>query len=117
MRNLSSAGRRFQLHVFTLADTGKETMRDQAAAIFDLFLERAAEFGVHASVMIDHPDLADTSESRFLADVATYVARQASVYAYLATMTLASAMPQGTRSWRAALSAPSSSFARRAANY
>ncbi len=77
MRNLSIAGRSFQLNVFTLADTAKETIRDQSAAIFDLLLEREAEFGVHASVVIDYPDLSDTSESGFLADAATYAARRA----------------------------------------
>ena len=52
-------------------------MRDQSAAIFDLFLEWEAEFGVRASVTIDQTDLADASESGFLADAATYAARRA----------------------------------------
>ena len=85
MRTLSIAGRSFQLKAFTLADTAKETMRDQSAAIFDLFLEREAEFGVHGSVTIDYPDLADTSEvatrpfevvtigARHLLDLGTWV--------------------------------------------
>ena len=52
-------------------------MRDEAAALFALFLKREAEFGVHPSVVIDYPDLADRSKSGFLADAAAYVARRA----------------------------------------
>ena len=56
--------------MFTLADAAKETIREQSAAIFDLFLEREAEFSVHGSVEMDYPDLSDASESGFLADSA-----------------------------------------------
>lgn len=77
MPNLGIADCSFQLKVFTLADAAKETIREQSAAIFDLFLEREAEFSVHGSVEIDYPDLSDFSESGFLADAATYATRRA----------------------------------------
>lgn len=81
MANLSIADRSFQLKVFTLADTAHETIREQSAAIFDLFLKREAEFDVHDSVVIDYPDLSDSSEVGFLADAATYADRRAALLA------------------------------------
>ncbi len=53
MQNLSIAGRSFQLKLFTLADTANETIREQSAAIIDLFLKREAEFDVHESMVYD----------------------------------------------------------------
>ena len=75
--NLSIAGRSFQLQMITLADADNETLREQTAAIFALFLEREAEFDVHPAVVIDHPDLSDPSGSGFLADAANYAAIRA----------------------------------------
>ena len=71
------AGRRFQFEVLTLADTAHATMLKQSAAIMDLFLKRELEFDVHASVVIDYPDISDTSALSFLADAASYAARRA----------------------------------------
>lgn len=85
MADLNIAGRRFLLKVFTLADTATETIRDESAAIFDLFLEREAEFGVHPSAVIDYPDLCDASASGFLADAASYAARRAALVAEAST--------------------------------
>ena len=81
MQNLSIVGRSFQLKLFTLADTANETIREQSAAIIDLFLKREAEFDVHESMVIDYPDLSDTSEFGFLADAATYAGRRAALAA------------------------------------
>lgn len=67
----------FTLDALTLADTSKEKLRDEAAAILALFLERESEFSVHPSVVIDYPDLTDASPSGFLADAAAYVGRRA----------------------------------------
>ncbi len=77
MPDLDIAGRKFKVHTLTLADTAAATIRDEAAAIFALFLKREAEFGVHPSVVIDYPDLSDRSLSGFLADAAAYVAKRA----------------------------------------
>ena len=77
MRDLNIAGQTFKLKASTLADTTAETVHDESTAIFELFLEREAEFGVDPSVVIDYPDLTDTSKSRFLADAAAYVAERA----------------------------------------
>lgn len=76
MPDLSISGHMFKLKTLTLADTATEIIHDEAAAIFGLFLEREAEFGVHPSVVIDYPDLTDTSKCGFLADAAAYAANR-----------------------------------------
>ena len=76
MLKLNIAGRSFHLKMFTIADTATETIRDESAAIFRLFLERETEFGVHPSVVIDYPDLSDSSDSGFLSNAGTYAARR-----------------------------------------
>lgn len=65
----------------TLADTSAETMQDEAAAIFALFLRREAEFGVHPSVAIHYPDIADRTDHGFIGDAARYVAARADALA------------------------------------
>ena len=77
MTQLPMAGQLFQLQTFTLADTAAETLCAEAGALFELFLQREAEFGVHPSVVVDYPDLCDTSACGFLADSAAYVANRA----------------------------------------
>ena len=77
MTHLHIAGQLLQLQTFTLADTAAETVHAEAAAILELFLQREAEFGFHPSVVVDYPDLCDTSASGFLTDAAAYVARRA----------------------------------------
>ena len=79
--DLRIAGQRFQLQVFTLADTDKETLGEQASALFSLFVEREAEFGFHPSVVVDHPDISDSSGTGFLADAATYATQRAALMA------------------------------------
>lgn len=79
MPNLNSLECTLQINVFTLADTTKEMLREQSAAIFELFLKREAEFKVHESVVIDYPDLSEPSTSRFLADAAGYAASRAAL--------------------------------------
>ena len=70
-------GHQFQLTLFTLADTARDTILEQSTAIFKVFLEREAEFKVHGSVVIDYPDISDMSRSGFLADAAAYAASRA----------------------------------------
>ena len=77
MTPLHIAGQLFQLQTFTLANTGAETIRTEAGALFKLFVQREAEFGVHPSVVVDYPDLCDASACGFLADAAAYVAKRA----------------------------------------
>lgn len=60
----------------TLADISARIMQEEAAAIFELFLQREAEFGVHPSVVIHYPDIADRSDQGFIGDAARYVAVQ-----------------------------------------
>lgn len=60
----------------TLADISSQVMQEEAAAIFDLFLRRDAEFGVHSSVVIHYPDIADRSDNGFIGDAARYVTAQ-----------------------------------------
>lgn len=81
MPDVAIAGQLFKLQVCTLADTDKETLREQAAALFALFLEREAEFGFHPSVVVDYPDVFDSSGSGFLADAAAYATRKAALMA------------------------------------
>ena len=77
MTPLHIAGQLFQLQTFTLANTGAETIRTEAGALFKLFVQREAEFGVHPSVVVDYPDLCDASACGFLGDAAAYVAKRA----------------------------------------
>jgi GNAT superfamily N-acetyltransferase len=72
--NLTISDRNFQLKLFTLADSTMEMIREQSAAIFELFLKRETEFDVHESVVIDYPDLSEPSTSGFLANAAAYAA-------------------------------------------
>ncbi|MFT3664638.1 GNAT family N-acetyltransferase [Piscinibacter sp.] len=65
----------------TLADASPQTMQDEAAAVFELFLRREAEFGVHPSVVIDHPDISDRSDKGFIGDAARYVAARSDALA------------------------------------
>ena len=77
MTHLHIAGQLFQLQTFTLTDATAEKVRAEAAALFELFVQREAEFGFHPSVVVDYPHLSDASASGFLADAAAYVARRA----------------------------------------
>ena len=77
MTHLHIAGQLFQLQTFTLANTTVETVRAEAAALCELFVQREAEFGVHPSVVVDCPDLSDASACGFLADAAACVAKRA----------------------------------------
>ncbi|MFT3758748.1 GNAT family N-acetyltransferase [Thauera sp.] len=61
----------------TLADVSPQRMQDEAAAIFELFLRREAEFGVHPSVVIHYPDISDRSDKGFIGEAARYIAAQA----------------------------------------
>jgi len=79
LSDLHIAGQRFQLQAFTLGDTDEGTLRTLAAALFALFLEREAEFGFHASVVVDHPESSDSSGTGFLADAAAYASRKAAL--------------------------------------
>ncbi|MEO7080920.1 MAG: GNAT family N-acetyltransferase [Flavobacteriales bacterium] len=81
LTDLRIAGQRFQLQVFTLADTDKETLGEQASALFALFLEREAEFGFHPSVVVEYPDISDRSGTGFFADAAAYATRRAALMA------------------------------------
>lgn len=73
---LTIAGHSFTLEALTLSNSSEERLRDSAAAVSALFLEREREFSVHPSVVVDFPDLADTSATGFLADAPAYVARR-----------------------------------------
>ena len=61
----------------TLADVSPQMMQDEAAAIFELFLRRESEFGVHPSVVIRYPDISDRSDAGFIGNAARYIAAQA----------------------------------------
>ena len=67
----------FQLQSFTLANSAAKTVGTEAAALFELFLQREAEFGFHPSVVVDYPNLSDASAYGFLSDAAAYVAKRA----------------------------------------
>ncbi|MFE8585942.1 GNAT family N-acetyltransferase [Sphingomonas sp. NCPPB 2930] len=72
---------RLRLEVVAVPSASRRDLDVAAALVFNLFLEREAEFGVHPSVFIDYPDLADRSPHGFLADAAHHVARQADAMA------------------------------------
>ena len=74
---LHIAGQLFPLQTFALANTAADTVSEEAAALFELFLQREAEFGFHPSVVVDYPDLSNASACSFLADAAAYVAKRA----------------------------------------
>ena len=74
--NLTLSDRSFELKLFTTANATGELIREKSAAIFNLFLEREAEFDVHESVVIDYPDLSEPSTSRFLANAPAYAANR-----------------------------------------
>lgn len=65
----------------TLPGTSPQMMQDEAAAIFELFLKREAEFGVHPSVVIHYPDIANRSHRGFIGNAARYVADRADALA------------------------------------
>ncbi len=75
--NVTVRNSELRLTKFTLADISRDKMADEAAAIFELFLRREAEFGVHPSVVIHYPDIVDRSDNGFISDAARYVAAQA----------------------------------------
>ena len=60
----------------TLADLSPQAMQDEAGAIFGLFLQREAEFGVHPSVAIHYPDMTDRTDDGFIGNAARHVAVQ-----------------------------------------
>lgn len=77
--NISGLG--FKLEAFVLGAASTETIRIEAAPIFDLFLKRESQFGVHPTVEIDCLDLAVTSASGFLTNAAAYVAKRVAAMA------------------------------------
>ncbi|MGP1681427.1 MAG: GNAT family N-acetyltransferase [Giesbergeria sp.] len=84
--NMNISGLNFKLDAFVLGAASAETLRNESSPIFDLFLRRETEFGVHPSVEIDYPDLADTSTSGFLTDAAAYVAKRLAALAETAAV-------------------------------
>ncbi len=81
LQTLTISGEPFYLETFASAETARETLCNEAAAIFDIFLQRETEFGVNPSVTIDYPDLDDKSASGFLSDAAAYVRRRVAAIA------------------------------------
>lgn len=81
MNNVSLEHSDLRFDRLTLADTSPQMMQDEAAAIIELFLQREAEFGVHPSVVIHYPDIADRSDQGFIGDAARYVAAQSDALA------------------------------------
>lgn len=63
----------------TLTDTADETISEHCAAIIDLFVTREAEFDFDGSMVVDYPDLFDTSTSGFLPNASHYAARKAAL--------------------------------------
>ena len=57
MTHLHIAGQLFQLQTFTLTDATAEKVRAEAAALFELFVQREAECGFHPFVVVDYPHL------------------------------------------------------------
>lgn len=76
MPNLNIVGHSFELQTFTLAESSKQVILDESAAILKLFLEREAGVRTHSSATIDYPNLADISAAGFLTDAAAYVANR-----------------------------------------
>ncbi len=57
----------------TLADTPREQLDAEAAAIYGIFAEREKEFGFSPDVIVEYPSIADPQTSGFLADPAGYI--------------------------------------------
>lgn len=76
MNSMTAENSDLRFDRLTLADTSPQVMQDEAAAIFELFLQREAEFGIHPSVVIHYPDVSDRSDKGFIGDAARYVAAQ-----------------------------------------
>ncbi|MBX3569012.1 MAG: GNAT family N-acetyltransferase [Rhizobiaceae bacterium] len=76
MNNVAVENSDLRFERLTLADVSSQRMQDEAAAIFELFVQREAEFGVHPSVVIHYPDIADRSDAGFIGDAARYIAAQ-----------------------------------------
>lgn len=66
-----------KLDILAAPSAAREDLDEAASRVFDLFLQREAEFGIHPSVTIHYPDLTDTSAQGFLADAANHVSQQA----------------------------------------
>ena len=77
MNNMAVEHSNLRFDRLTLTDISPQMMQEEAAAIFGLFLQREAEFGVHPSVVIHYPDIAERSGNGFIDDAARYIAAQA----------------------------------------
>ncbi len=73
-RETKASGASTRLEILTLSAVSRQELDRAASSVFDLFVEREAEFGVHPSVILHSPDLTDDSAHGFLADAAHYVA-------------------------------------------
>lgn len=63
----------FGLSVMTLADTPREQLDAEAAAIYRIFAEREREFEFGPNAIVEYPSIADPQTSDFLADPAGYI--------------------------------------------
>ena len=63
----------FDFRVMTAEDTPHEVLDSEALAIYQMFADRAQEFGFGPDVVIDYPPVDDPQTSSFLADPVAYI--------------------------------------------
>lgn len=73
--SVSRYGGQMKFEILNSTVASRESLDEAATDIFNLFLQREAEFGVHPSVVIHYPDVSDLSTDSFLTDAASYVDR------------------------------------------
>ena len=64
----------FSLSVMTLADTPREQLDSEAAAIYQAFAKREREFGFGPDVVVEYPQIGEPQASGFLADPVGHIA-------------------------------------------
>ena len=74
MTTIQVGNQAFSLSVMTQADTPREQLDSEAAAVYQIFAEREREFGFGPNVVVEYPEIGEPSASGFLTDPAGYIA-------------------------------------------
>ena len=65
MTAITVSGEPFSLTVMTLADTPREQLDSEAAAVYGIFAEREREFGFGSDIVVDYPPVGMRSSLKF----------------------------------------------------
>ena len=74
MATITAGAETFGLNVMTRADTPRERLDSQAAAIYRIFAAREREFGFGADVVVEYPAIGEPQTCGFLTDPVGHVA-------------------------------------------